>query len=418
MFGLLGLFYSFMSASAVNWKKNVVIIWISQFISIAAFAFSMPFAPFFIQELGITDSADLTMWVVLFAAITPLALAFSSPIWGVLADRYGHRIMLLRANVAAMIVLFLMAGVPNVHWLIICRFFQGLFTGTLTAAQTMVAAASPSHRSGFALGGLSSAVFGGVVAGNALGGIVAETYGCRQAFLVASLLMAAATLLVLLGTREAFERPASTERTKSQRIEDGLSYLRPVFFILLVIGAMAAIRHFDSALVPLWVEELHGALDGALLRVGIMGAACSVAGFISGAVFGRLADKMSIATLGKFASIGAAVFMIAQGLSPGIGTLITARWGMIFFSGGLDPVIQVWLAKTTSPEKRGLVFGCAASFRAIGWALAALLSGAIAATTGLQAIFFFGGALFLILVPMINAANRSITVATSNSSGD
>jgi DHA1 family multidrug resistance protein-like MFS transporter len=413
---LLRLFIGFVSSSAFSWKQNVAVVWISQFISISAFAFSMPFAPFFIQELGITDDSELTLWVALFAAATPLALAISSPIWGVLADRYGHRIMLLRANVAAMVVVFLMAGVPDVHWLIICRFLQGLFTGTLTAAQTMVAAASPTHRSGFALGGLSSAAFGGVVAGSALGGIVAETFGCRQAFVIASLLFAVSTLLVFVGTREAFERPTRPRRSAYQKIEDVLSHLRPIFFILLVIGAMAVIRQFDVAFIPIWVQQLHGTIDGAAIRVGIMGAACSVAGFLSGVVFGRLADKLSIPALGRFASIGAGVFMVAQGLAPGIATLIGARWGMIFFSGGLDPVIQAWLAKSTSPEKRGLIFGCASSFRAVGWALGALLSGAVVAAAGLQMIFFFGGALFLILAPMIAAAHRSLVAAEIDNS--
>lgn len=405
-----------MSTSDVNWKKNVAIVWVSQFISISAFAFSLPFAPFFIQELDVIGQAELTLWVTLFGVATPLALAISSPIWGVLADRYGHRLMLLRANIAAMIIVFLMSGVPNVHWLIVCRFLQGLFTGTFTAAQAMVAAASPPQRSGFALGGLSSAAFAGVVAGSAFGGIVAEIYGCREAFMLASAFFAISTLLIFFGTRETFETPPNKQRSAYQQIEHVISHLRPIFCILLVIGCIAAIRQFDISLIPLWVQQLHGGIEGAAVRVGIMGAACSLAGLLSGVVFGRLSDKLSIPTLGKFASTGAGLFMLAQGLSPEIATLIASRWGMIFFSGGLEPVIQAWLAKTTSPEKRGLIFGCAASFRAVGWALGALLSGAIASAAGLQMIFFFGGALFLILVPIIAAAHRLLIAAEIDSS--
>lgn len=403
----------------VSWKRNVVLIWVCQFISICAFSFSMPFAPFFIQELGVPDDTDLTMWVALFGGATPLALAISSPIWGILADRFGPRLMLIRANAAAMIILFLMAGVPNIHWLIICRLFQGLFTGTLTAAQTMIAAVSPTHRSGFTLGGLSSAVFGGVVTGNAFGGIVAEVYGCRQAFIISALLMAVATLLALFGTNEIFERPEIRERTVIKRIEDGFSDIQSVFFILLVIGVMAAVRHFDAVLMPLWVQELHGSMDGVLIRVGAIGAACSIAGFLSCIFFGRIADNISISTLGKFVAIGAAIFMFGQGAAIGIGTLMAMRWGMVFFSGGLDPVIQAWLAKTTPPEKRGLIFGFAASFRAIGWTLSALLSGVISVSIGIKAVFYFGGVFFLILVPLINAANRSILInEKKTSNGD
>jgi len=392
----------------MSWKRNVVAIWASQFLSIGGFAFSMPYAPFYIQELGITDDAQLKMWVALYGASAPLGLAIASPIWGVLADRFGRRIMLLRANFAAVIVLYLMSRVPNVQWLIVCRLLQGFFTGTLVAAQTMVAAASPAHRSGLALGGLSSAVFSGAMAGVALGGLTAEVYGFRAAFLVASLLLAAGGLLVLLATREAFEPPAASDRSHAQRVSDALDHLRPVFVVLLVVGAIATIRQFDHAFIALWVQKLHGSLEGASARLGILGAACCVAGFLSGIYFGRLADRMSIPRLGKLAAVGAAVFMLLQAVVPGIGWLLGARWGMTFFAGGLEPVIQAWLAKTTSPERRGLIFGFAASARSIGWCFAALISGTLAASAGLRSIFIVGSGFFLLLVPLITAANRSL----------
>ena len=105
----------------VNWKQNFAVIWLSQFISIMGFNFALPFAPYFIQELGVTDPVRLKMWVAVFAASTPLTLAVFSPIWGMLADRYGRRVMLLRANFAGAIVLALMGTVRSVELLILLR---------------------------------------------------------------------------------------------------------------------------------------------------------------------------------------------------------------------------------------------------------------------------------------------------------
>ena len=75
----------------VNWKQNLAVIWLSQFISIIGFNFALPFAPYFIQELGVTDPVKVKLWVAVFAAATPLSLAVFSPVWGILADRYGRR---------------------------------------------------------------------------------------------------------------------------------------------------------------------------------------------------------------------------------------------------------------------------------------------------------------------------------------
>jgi MFS family permease len=71
----------------------------------------LPFGPYYIQELGVHDPAKIKFWVALFGAGPPLSFAIFSPIWGTLADRYGRRLMLLRANFGGMVILGLMGTV-------------------------------------------------------------------------------------------------------------------------------------------------------------------------------------------------------------------------------------------------------------------------------------------------------------------
>src|ERR1035437_4579735 len=127
----------------IEWKRNLVMVGLSQFLSMMGFAFAMPFAPYYIQQLGITEPNELKMWVALFTAAAPLTLAVASPIWGALGDRYGRRIMLLRANFGGMVVLGLIGLVPNVQMLVMLRLLQGVLTGTVNAAQTFVSVQSP-----------------------------------------------------------------------------------------------------------------------------------------------------------------------------------------------------------------------------------------------------------------------------------
>ena len=47
----------------MNWKKNLVFVWLSQFFGLMGFGFAMPFVAFFIQkELGIEDERARKMW--------------------------------------------------------------------------------------------------------------------------------------------------------------------------------------------------------------------------------------------------------------------------------------------------------------------------------------------------------------------
>ena len=90
---------------AQHWQRNLFYVWLSQFLSIMGFGFAMPFVPFYMQDLGVTDPVRLKIWVSIFAGATPLMIAISAPLWGRMADRYGRRLMLLRANFCAAVIL-------------------------------------------------------------------------------------------------------------------------------------------------------------------------------------------------------------------------------------------------------------------------------------------------------------------------
>ena len=59
----------------IDWRQNLAFVWLSQFLSIMGFSFALPFAPYYIQDLGVTDPDALKLWVSAFAAATPLSLA-------------------------------------------------------------------------------------------------------------------------------------------------------------------------------------------------------------------------------------------------------------------------------------------------------------------------------------------------------
>ena len=382
-----------------SWRRNVLTVWLSQFLSIAGFSFAIPFAPFFMQEnLGIHDPVKLRLCVSLFSAAVPLTMAFFAPIWGAAADRYGRRMMLLRANFAAWIVLTLMGFSRNIEMLILLRALQGAFTGTMTAAQAMVAADVPPERSGRALGGLTAAVFSGGLAGVALGGVCAEWFGYRAAFMISGALLLAAALLVLWGTHEpalpAPVLPAADE-------PEPASHLRGIWPILGLILAINFVRSFDAAWIPLLVQEIHGKLDGASLWTGMLAATGAVAGMLAGLVLGNLADRVSPPKIGKVSSLFAGLLMIPQGLAHNFPLLFAARFGGMFCAGGLDPVFQIWLSKITPAHKRGAVFGWASSARCIGWMLAALSGGVVAARFDIRTTFLIGAGLYLLLIPAI-----------------
>ncbi|MBN1256165.1 MAG: MFS transporter [Planctomycetes bacterium] len=401
------------------WKRNLAFIWCSQFLSLMGFGFALTFAPYYIQELGVSKEHE-TLWTGIFSASAPFMLALAAPIWGMLADRYGRRLMLLRANIGGTVMLFCMSQVTSVEQLIVLRLIQGIFTGTVPAAQTLVAVCTPERRQGTALGSLMAGVISGQIAGAAIGGYCADIVGYRACFLIASGITLLAGLLVF-GVDEKFLRPEREKTTEkiTKRIFrlPRIGTALPVLFVLLVMSA--AIR-FDQPFLPLFVQQLHGMREGASTLTGQLVGIGLIASIFTAVIMGVLADRYSPAKLWIIAAFGSAVFMFSQGFASGFPFLFGTRAALFFCAGGLHPLFTIWLVRTSPPKKIGSVLGWASSARALGWTIAPLAGAGVAMATtkimlwltaslcdldfaiiiGLRAVFLVAGVLLLSLIPL------------------
>jgi DHA1 family multidrug resistance protein-like MFS transporter len=383
----------------VNWKRNLFFIWLAQFFSIAGFGFALPFIPFYIQQFGVEDHATRNMWVAYFAAAGNFSFCIFSPIWGFLADIYGRRIMVLRANFVCALLMPAMAFVPSLAWLIGVRFLVGAFSGTVTASQTLISGNTPLKNRGFALGTLSSALYSGSMAGTFLGGFIVDHFGYRNAFLLSGFTLVIAGLLVLFGVKEEFHRVSSFKQ-EMKKFNFKLPAFGSIWLLLLLIMLMGLARQFDAPFLPVLVEKINGP-DKAATWTGIIASISAAAGILAGSLLGWLADRTSARNVAVWAALAAGLLMLPQAMATCLWVLAGARFGMVFFAGGLDPVFQIWLAKTTPDAQRGLFFGWASSAKTLGWALGAMISGGIAIYFDVRWVFFTTGALFLMLIPLI-----------------
>lgn len=404
-------------ARQLSWKVQMVMIWVSQALSLMGFSFSLAFAPYFIQQdLGITATGELEMWVALFTSSTAVTMGLAAPVWGVLADRYGKRIMLLRANFGGAACMSLMALVTAPGWLIALRAVQGLLTGTITAAQTLMSATVPPEKRGLAMGGLSAALYSGTMGGAFFGGLVARVVGYRHAFAVSGIVLVASGLLVLLGTREpaATAAPAPAQPPQPRPAPDpgrsrrrgfaaafagfrGISAV--VWGVLGLVFGVSLARQFDLSFLPLLVQDiLHDGLQDPNLALwnGCVNACGSVAGLLAGILAGWMVDRVRPFALMALAAVAAAFFSGSQIWVHSILCLFPVRFFTIFAAGMLEPALNAWIAKNVSDGRQGGIFGLSNTARSIGWSVGPLMAGAVAAWN-LRAVFGVSCAAYLVL---------------------
>jgi MFS family permease len=96
------------------WRRNLVVCLVGSFTTIVAMTLLLPFLPIYIGELGVTDNAAIAQWSGVAYGAAFFAAALVAPMWGRLADRYGRKLMLVRASLGMAVAMSLMGMAHNV----------------------------------------------------------------------------------------------------------------------------------------------------------------------------------------------------------------------------------------------------------------------------------------------------------------
>ncbi len=416
------LSYSFQQEGKVmiNWKRNLFFVWLSQILSLAGFGSVIPFIPLYMRNvLGVMDDGERGLWVSTFYFGGQLCFCISMPVWGTLADRFGRRVMLLRANLVTALLFPLMAYVPGVGWLVAIRAVMSIFSGTVNAAQTLIGSTTPEEHQGFALGALSSALWSGNMIGYMAGGLVVDRFGYTPAFFSGGGMLLAAGLIVLFFVKDDFvPRPVSLPGVKTAKEPFSLRKLFPdfgrvIWTLLFLFVFLGFVRKFDDPFIAIQVELIHGS-DSAAFWTGIICAGAAISGVFSGIVLGWLCDRFSPERIAIPATLLSGLLMIPQGLAANLWVFGGARFLNYFFAGGLDPVFLTIMSRVTPQEKRGSVFGWGASAKVGGSLFSSLLGGFIIYHFGVRWIFYIGGILMLCLIPLIGTLPREVLNSGKN----
>lgn len=170
----------------------------------ASISLVMPFIPVYVEQLG-TPKSQVELFSGLAISVTAFAAAIVAPIWGNLADRKGRKIMMIRAAAGMTITMGALAFVPNVYWLLIMRFMNGILSGYIPNATAMIASQAPKEKNGWALGTLSTGAIAGTLIAPSIGGALAQWFGMENVFIITGVILFITTLLTIFLVKEDFQ---------------------------------------------------------------------------------------------------------------------------------------------------------------------------------------------------------------------
>lgn len=383
------------------WRKNLAILWSTQFVAMLGMSFIVPFLPFFIRELGVTNEDELARWSGLAFAGPFIISFFMVPIWGWLGDRYGRKLMVVRATYGLAAAQALIGLSQTVEQLFFFRMLQGSVSGFIAAALALTSATTPKDRTGYAIGVLQTATAAGTVVGPMVGGTLADAFGFRPIFFIVAGMFAINGIFVIKGVQEVRTDEGTPQR---YRLIDNYKYAMSVprirLALVLIVAAQTAIGMVQP-IFALFVESLEVSKDYLATITGVIFSIAGIFTVVSAPWWGRRADRMGYRKNLLIAfSIGGLTY-IAHAAAFHALVLVPLRAVLGLCLGGIIPPLFSFISKHTQGDLRGGMMGIASSFYILANIVGPLSGGYVASHLGLRASFAVSGAILLLTTLLV-----------------
>lgn len=360
----------------------------------------MPILPLYVRELGVADVSQAALLSGVMLAISPLLAAFFSPLWGLVADRYGRKRMVQRSLVVFAIATTLMGMVTNVPQLFALRAAIGIFGGFTSMTMAYVVAVAPASRASGALGMLQAAQVGGVIVGPLCAGLVADRFGLRASFTAGAIVILVGLAALTLLTQDD-RQLLGTAPSPRRRPRGGLGSLRLALRLPGLLGVMTVLflaqfvdRSFGPVL-PLYVAALGTPPERVASYAGLIISLAAVGTGISASLLGHLAGRLPVRRLLLLTLVAGVVLCFPMALVQTPLQLLLVRALLGLFAGGTLTLAYSLANKAIPQEGKGAAFGVLSSVALLGSACSPLLTGALAGID-LRAVFLLDSALYAV----------------------
>lgn len=380
-------------SSEEAWSRNLAVLLTAIAIEEIGWSLTAPFLPLYIRELGIGDPKAAALWAgVVMGASLGISCGMT-PVWAALADRFGSKLILLRALLALAVTNLAVGLVGTVDQLLMVRLASAFFTGLVPLSYAIITAGAPQDRLAQSVARLQTVTIVASALGPLIGGMMLDRIGVRPGYFYASVLCGCGFLLVLLGFHNpppAAPVPAAPAQPRS--LPAAIRSLVPFAVILFLVQSID--RSFQP-LIPIYVDELGGGAAGGVgfwsgLTVSLAGAAMA----IGANGMAHLSRYVSPVRLLLAALAGGTLCCAPLGLLRSVRQLAVTRALLSLAVGGAPTLIftvgsTLGLARGSIGRSSVLVMG-----QQMGGAVGPLMGGAVAQWS-LRGVFALNALLYL-----------------------
>lgn len=285
------------------------------------------FMPLFLEGIHVYH---VSTWVGILSSITFVVGLPLVPMWGVWANRYGGKMVIIRSAYVEMVVLLVLGASHSLSTVFVAMALVGFQLGNTGVMLSSLRSLVPGHRIGFAISLFSisspiGAALGPLLGGWLLGSHVVTIHGLY--FLDGGLSFLTGTML-WLGYRESFRTVGSQMtlgprtsiwRTAGQSIRYTFG-LKITWTLFGIYTALMMARQMVNPYVPIAIEHLRLASTSVSTAIGWIVGLATLFGALLTMAAGRLGDKLG------FTKILCCAFCIGIPVTPFLGMVHGVLW--------------------------------------------------------------------------------------------
>lgn len=370
-------------------NKNLVIAALVAMVNALGYGIIIPVLYSYSRKFGLNDFENGMLF-----AVFSICQFISTPVIGMLSDKYGRKPLLVVSVAGTAVSFFMMAVAPSAIFLFLARALDGLTAGNIPVISAIISDTTDfkDRAKGF---GIIGATFGlGFVFGPT---ISALTVGISAGlpFIIAGVMALMAmvlTIIVLPETNKHMGQMVNHKLFDFRKMARALLDPNIGTLMLITLIYSLAFSMFIYAYQPFSMDILGLKAKGISMLFtlfGVVGLLTQL--FLVQPVLKRLPLKRAYPT---------AIFIVAAAfvmmfLSLNLTIFVVASIILALSNSLVNPLTQTIISEETDPKSQGAVMGLQTSYMSIGQILGPILGGGLA-TAAIRFPFLGGGVTTLV----------------------
>ncbi len=374
-----------------DWRVLLLVFTLAGVVESQAFGHLNAFTPLFLQQLHIASS-EVPTWTGILSSLGFVLGLPLLPFWGVWADRYSRKLIIVRSAYVEGVLFAVAALSPNVYVLALAKLLGGFVFGNTGVMLAMLADVTPRQRLGIAVGIASAGFPIGSSVGPFFGGLIAQGPGIRTLLGIDAGLSALMGIVLTIVVHEE-RRARATSGTVRQLLWAALTDITAspvvVRLFLLYFLAMFGIS-LSTPFVPIVLQQLahgNGARDAAIIGTTLTAAGIAMA--VTTPLWGRAGDRLGRWRMLPLCLGAVALGIAAEALAPALLAMQSAIVWIGLFQGGIGTTVIALLALLAPEERRASILNFSLLPSQLSWFLGPIV-GAGLATVALRLPFAAG----------------------------